>query len=380
MPASRCAIAAATVVLAAVAFTVVPSSGMATGLSPGPVFTPSAVAQAGTLPRVYVVGSAPCGSGLRCLQLWESSTVAAGVPTTFTERTMPVRIAPSPSLGPMVSLVFANPQDGLFMTRSSFDDPTHVYATTDAGERWRPVDFGKSAVTTQLIASGNVFDALVEHCTRISTGNCAGYTLARSVAGSMHWSFSAFPPHGVLRPPGASAAMGAAGSQLWITYVGPKTPVPQLAESTGGRPPRFTVFGQSRLAGVVACALAPMAGNVIWANCPTGMMVSELRSTDGGHGFTAVWSYAGTGGFAFDPVSADIAFRYLGIESTAVERTTDGGQTFTGVGTLPFAQGSVTRLLFVDEADGFAVGSTSAGTAALLQTIDGGSSWSPVSF
>ncbi len=75
-----------------------------------------------------------------------------------------------------------------------------------------------------------------------------------------------------------------------------------------------------------------------------------------------------------------MAFRYLGIESTAVERTTDGGQTFTGVGTLPFAQGSVTRLLFVDEADGFAVGSTSAGTAALLQTIDGGSSWSPVSF
>jgi len=174
--------------------------------------------------------------------------------------------------------------------------------------------------------------------------------------------------------------MGAAGSQLWITYVDPRTPVPQLAESTGGRPPRFTVFGQPRLAGVVACALAPMAGSVIWANCPTSMMVSELRSTDGGHGFTTVWSYAGTGGIAFDPVSADIAYRYLGIESPAVERTTDGGQTFTGVGTLPFAQGSVTRLLFVGEADGFALGSSSNGTAALLQTIDGGSSWSPVSF
>jgi hypothetical protein len=73
MPASRCAIAAVTIVLAAVAFTVAPSSGMATALSPGPVFTPSIVAQAGALPRVYVLGTVPCGSGLRCLQLWESS-------------------------------------------------------------------------------------------------------------------------------------------------------------------------------------------------------------------------------------------------------------------------------------------------------------------
>jgi hypothetical protein len=380
MSAARCAIAAVTIVLSGAAFGMAPSSAAVAALPPTPAFSPVILAQAGALHRVYVIGSAPCDGGQRCLQLWESATVVAHVPTTFTERTLPLRITASPYLITTQGLVFANARDGLFTTRSSSNAPTQVYATTDAGERWRPVDFGMSAVTTQLIASGNVFDALLEHCTRISTGNCTGYTLARSVAGSTRWSFSAFPPHGALRPPGASAAMGAAGSQLWITYVDPKTPVPQLAESTGGHPPRFTVFGQPRLAGVVACALAPMAGGVIWANCPTGMMVSELRSTDGGHGFTAVWSYAGTGGFAFDPVSADIAFRYLGIESPAVERTTDGGQTFTGVGTLPFAQGSVTRLLFLDEADGFALGSTSADTAALLQTIDGGSSWSPVSF
>lgn len=173
--------------------------------------------------------------------------------------------------------------------------------------------------------------------------------------------------------------MGAEGAQLWITYLDPKIPVPQLALSTGGHPLHFTIFGQPRLGGVVACALAPMPGSVIWANCPTGMMVSELRSTDGGHRFTPVWSYAGTGGFSFDPVTADVAYRYLGIESPGVERTTDGGQTFTDVGTLPFAQGSVTRLLFLDEADGFALGSTSAGTAVLLQTTDGGSAWSTVS-
>ncbi len=377
MSAARCASAAVTIVLSVAALGMAPWA--AAGLSPASV-EPVIVVQAGALPRVFVVGTVPCGGGVTCQRLWESSTVTAGSPTTFTERTMPVPIAASPSPGPLESLVFANAQDGLFLTRNSYDDPSHVYATTDAGERWQPVDLGGMTVTTQLVASGNVFDALLEHCTHISTGQCSGYTLARSRAGSAHWSFSVFPPHDVLHPPDASASIGALGAQLWITYLSPKIPVAQLAVSAGGQPPRFTIFGQPRLGGVVACTLAPMAGNVIWANCPTGMMVSELRSTDGGHGFTAVWSYAGTGGFAFDPVSADIAFRYLGIESTAVERTTDGGQTFTRVGTLPFAQGSFTRLLFLDEADGFALGSTSAGTAALLQTIDGGSSWWPVSF
>ncbi len=354
-------------------------SAAAAALSPA-ALQPVMVVQAGALPRVFVVGTVPCGSGVTCQQLWESSTVMAGVPTTFTERTMPVPIAASLPPEPLESLVFANARDGLFLTRNGHGDPSHVYATTDAGERWQPVDFGGTTVTRQLVASGNVFDALLEHCTHISTGQCTGYTQARSRAGSAHWSFSVFPPHDVLHPPDASAAMGALGAQLWITYLSPKVPVAQLAVSAGGQPPRFSIFGQPRLGGVVACALAPVPDGVIWANCPTGMMVSELRSTDGGHRFTTVWSYAGTGGIAFDPVTADLAYRYLGLDSPAVERSTDGGRTFIRVGTLPFAQGPVTRLLFLDEADGFALGSTSDGPAALLQTIDGGSSWSPVSF
>lgn len=175
---ARCrAIVAVPVALAVVLCLLAPSSGALAALSPAPL-NPAIVVQAGALPRVYVVGSVPCGGKQECLQLWESSTVAAGVPTTFTQRTLPVRIKASPYLATTQSLVFANAQDGLFATRSISNAPTHVYATTDAGERWRPVDFGMSAVTTQLIASGNVFDALVEHCTRISTGNCTGYTLA----------------------------------------------------------------------------------------------------------------------------------------------------------------------------------------------------------
>jgi hypothetical protein len=123
-----------------------------------------------------------------------------------------------------------------------------------------------------------------------------------------------------------------------------------------------------------------MTGGVIWANCPTGMMVAELRSVDGGVHFTSVWAYSGTGGMDFDPVTSEVAYRYLGIQSPAVERTMDGGSTFTRVGQLPSSDGTTAHLTFVDQHDGFALMNSGSHFAPLLTTTDGGATWAPVQF
>jgi photosystem II stability/assembly factor-like uncharacterized protein len=94
-----------------------------------------------------------------------------------------------------------------------------------------------------------------------------------------------------------------------------------------------------------------------------------------------VWSFSGTGGVAFDPVSATVAYRSLGLQGPEIDKTTDGGRTFTEVGQLPFAQGETSELLFLDESQGYAIASAAAApTAALYETSNGGSTWRQVTF
>jgi hypothetical protein len=227
-----------------------------------------------------------------------------------------------------------------------------------------------------MVASDNVFYALLTRCRTKVT--CRVVSLASSPAGSRSWSSVPFPSHEAIEGNGASVAIGATGSQVWLTYMDyPAVSGSQFVSSVRGQPP-FTTITQPNLGGVVACSLSPMLGDVIWARCPTGMMVSELRSIDGGQHFTFVWSSMGTGGTDFDPVTAEMAFRYLGAESPTVERTTDGGQTFVQVGQLPFSSGATTHLLFLNQQDGFALGYTQVST--LLETTNGGATWTTVNF
>jgi hypothetical protein len=129
-----------------------------------------------------------------------------------------------------------------------------------------------------------------------------------------------------------------------------------------------------------------MSGGVMWAECPTGMLVSYSRSATAGQEFKSVLTVSGTIGAAFDPVTADTAFAYLGDESQKLEETTDGGIGFVAVSRLPFNGATESQLLFITQQEGFALGSVvvnqHAGTEAaeLLQTFDGGTSWTRVRF
>jgi photosystem II stability/assembly factor-like uncharacterized protein len=109
------------------------------------------------------------------------------------------------------------------------------------------------------------------------------------------------------------------------------------------------------------------------------MMQSYLRSPDAGRHFQALWSASGTIGASYDALSGDIAYRYLGAQSQLLQRTTDGGQQFVTVARLVSA--GVNQLVFTNVEDGFAlslVGTNNVST--LLQTLDGGTSWTTVRF
>ena len=154
---------------------------------------------------------------------------------------------------------------------------------------------------------------------------------------------------------------------------------PVLAKSHDGQLP-FAERAAPSLISVVSCSLQPMGAAVLWAECPTGMMVSWFRSSDGGAHFTHWWETSGTGGDAFDPLSSTVAYRYTGIgpaPAYALQRTTDGGASFTTVSRLFPDEGSESTLAFSDEEHGYVLGPGPNGPV-LLYTGDGGEHWTTV--
>jgi hypothetical protein len=351
------------------------------GASAPPSFLAQTMAQAGSGGDIYVLGTAPCGAK-KCFGLWYGAPSAGG-PSHFSRVSVPVTVASKQDgVAPTGTyLVFANSRDGYLTVNTDYSGPNsrpQVFATTDGARTWRRISFGQGMGLFQMVASGNEFYAVLAQCAPNGT-TCSGYSLAHSRAGSVSWSGVPFPGTMALNPNEVAVGLGASGSHVWLTYLDyPTVLLPQLVESSGGLPP-FTAIPQQSLGAVTACGLTPMPGDVIWANCPTGMMVSELRSTDGGRHFTPIWSYSGTGGMSFDPVTTTLAYRFLGIESTAVQRTTDGGVHFATVGRLPAEIGNSARLLFTSPRDGFALGYAGDGSPDLVQTVDGGATWTVVS-
>jgi photosystem II stability/assembly factor-like uncharacterized protein len=167
---------------------------------------------------------------------------------------------------------------------------------------------------------------------------------------------------------------------VWLTFEPNYKPV--LVKSHDGRPP-FSERPAPQLLGVVGCWLDPENADVVWAECPTGMMVSWFRSTDGGAHFTHWWETSGTGGNSFDPLSATVAYRYTGIGPGAayqLQLTTNGGASFTTLGRLFQGEGSTPDFAFSDEEHGYALSPNGPAKRGfqLLYTNDGGRQWRTV--
>jgi hypothetical protein len=176
------------------------------------------------------------------------------------------------------------------------------------------------------------------------------------------------------------------GVTAWGRVVTVSVPGPRegetLLRSEGGLAP-LRVAGRSDWTSTTgACELTATSYSSMWELCFTGMQEAWLYSNDEGGHFRRFWWPFQTAGTDFDAVSNDVAYRYTGPVSTPrpseLELTTNGGASFTPIAHLPFAS----EMTFLNIRHGYLIGSTTAkaSNGGLLQTFDGGHSWTEVVF
>jgi photosystem II stability/assembly factor-like uncharacterized protein len=318
---------------------------------------------------VLVLGTVPCGAR-SCAQLWR---VGAGGRELTRLGTPPGTRGLGSGLAEGARLVFANVDDGYAL--ATVGEGGSSSYTTDGGRVWHPLPMPLTNTLVSVVASGGAFYGLLARCTTLE--NCR-YDLGRSAVTSPDWSSVPIP--GATGLVQGNIDLAARGPEVWLTFERHFKPV--LVKSHGGRPP-FAERPAPQLLGVVGCSLSPESASVVWAECPTGMMVSWFRSTDGGARFTHWWETSGTGGNAFDPLSPTVAYRYTGIgpgPAYLLQRTTDGGASFTTVSRLFPHEGSTPQFAFSDEDDGYVLGPNAGGKTGfkVLYTSDGGRHWRPI--
>ena len=367
----------------------------ATSIPPGAAatnFQPGLVVPAGST-TVYVLGSGRCGRRA-CLELWRGTSTTPDAREHFTEVTAPPSSAPTyPSdTGSIRTLVFANAVDGYALQRSDnsgliYDNPSTVFATTDGGVTWHATSFGRGLGIFGLATSANEFYVVLGRCLTKDGGLfCGSYRLGRSLAGSTSWTTVPVPGTGALD--GSRISLGAGGSMAVVVYQSATTGRLRLFETGAGQVPLAAVTAEPELRAGNGCAPYPMAHDTIWVLCFGGMTETWLRSTDGGSHFEQIWTVFQTSGAVFMPVSNEVAYRseptpQYPMTQTPIERTTDGGRTWTDFGRPPEAR--IPQILLDDE-DGFSVVTLTWNKGAvpektsLMQTLNGGATWKALTF
>ncbi len=347
-------------------------------------FSPLAVFPAGSSGGLLVTGTVPCGTKT-CPSLVRGSVGTDGLVDRWQALTPPP-ITPTVDPGALEvgTLVFANRLEGYDLVPSGVPYRTIVYATTNGGRQWHQVTLGSGTVFG-MAATTSSFYAVTASCTG---STCHDYRLAHAAVGGGPWSSVPIPGTSALN--GSPVSLAASKSHVFLNF-DPPVPGshPLLLTSGDGNPP-FQVQAAQELTSVAACQLIPGPDSVLWAACPTGMLISYLRSPNGAAPFTNCWTYSGTGGGGIAPVDSNVVYRYTGIPSSApqaipantLQLSTDAAKTFTTVGPLPSGtnQGGFTRqLLFPNQHDGFWLGVTGAASPsvmALYETNTGGRQWS----
>jgi photosystem II stability/assembly factor-like uncharacterized protein len=338
-------------------------------------FDPSLLERVGRTSAVMVLGTNYCGKHL-CPQLWEVGDRGRAV----------TRLAPPPGTTATYpglvegagDLVFANATDGYAL--GSIGSGTNSYFTSNGARSWAPLPASLARSLNDVVASDGTFYGLISECTTTNGLEYCSDRLGRSPARAPDWSSVAIP--GAERLLAGYISLAVQDDEVWI-YLYPLKAgtAPDIVSSADGLPP-FSERPEPELVSVTTCSIALMTTTAAWVSCPTGMMVSWWRTTDGGHRYTSWWETAGTGGDAFDPLTTTIAYRYTGDVGPgpphALELTTDGGTHFVAVAHLPFNGGSQVELAFVDEEDGFVLGRGEGGHSLVLFTSDGGRAWQVV--
>lgn len=316
----------------------------------------------------WLLGSAPCSVGT-CPAIVETSDGGASWHTVPAPGPAYAQNGP-PTGGQVTKLRFATAMDGWAFGPG-------LYATTDGGRDWKPIDLGGS-VNSLEPGLGKVYAAVdpapSPTCNPAAPTSCSGAQLWTSPVGTIAWTRDAAAPSlsDLLAVHGANVYLqaGSGGS------IGQGVLISRDAGATFTANPSVG-FG-------LACRLSPVSDQVVWGFCITGMQGQGLISTDAGKTFTPVNigpqrpnSSQLVGASALVAVAA-----FPGIVAGPIERTTDGGRTFAAVQQPPSQSGEWVLLGFTNPEDGYAfwtdTSSSGSENSSLWHTTDAGAHWRQV--
>jgi len=349
-----------------------------TGASMNPPPVPLMVVGVSGTRTVYVVSTSnifdskhPAACGIGCYLL--KRTTDGG--THFSYRDLPRTTYTSDSLtGTLDQLVFANAHDGYALMGSAV--PTRLYVTRDGAGTWTRKVIASGTTILAFAATRTELYAVVANCSRSMA--CSDLRFARSSLSGANWTVSPLPRW----PAHMGVGMGAFGSTVWLTQQSRKYNVLLLTSHDSGA--HFSQAVAPDLGSVYACHVTATSAASLWAECPTGMLVSFYYSGNGGVTWNHLPSrqFAGTGGGYFDPVSSSLAYLVFGLANASgprnLYRVTNKGLTMTAVGKLKCA--SVNDLVYTDALHGFAAcfQHDTWASSVLLRTSDGGITWGRV--
>jgi hypothetical protein len=331
---------------------------------------PYRLVRAGNSDVVYVITWSGCKQA-KCLGLYRSNVEA----TTFTK----VELPPGTSFETLGDVVFATPLIG-YATLGSYS-PSTLYATKNGGRTWRKV-MSEDDVAYRVITTSNEVVVSSMRCIP-RTDDCGQYTVQRASLAATHWvTLRALWRTGNRKDEQIyGPSLAAFGKNVWEleTASSGNFGVAMWASHNFGRTFSRTTPKFPQLVSVAGCSFYPMSSLTLWAECPTGMEVSFWHSSDGGVLWTQVsqTQFAGTGGGAFDPVSATVAYLDYGgvVGKVNFVRLSDGGGVAQPVAEVRCTNAS---LVFTTVDRGLMMCNENDTQVVLRVTNDGGTVWTPV--
>jgi len=212
------------------------------------------------------------------------------------------------------SVVFADANDGFAYV---VDGGGPLYSTHDGGHSWSA---SLSRVANVAVGGGHVFAITLRH------------GLERSPVGGDTWTELSGA-----QAKGASIAVD--GSRVWLLGPPRREPDADTIQFSSDSGRTFTSYRGPCYFDLPG-RLVPSGGSDVWAVCPSGMMASLLRSTDGGRTFPLTRSFHDprglqlpplTNGAQIFPLSRDAAVMYPGV-GAPLFRTADGGRRWMRAG------------------------------------------------
>ncbi len=350
------------------------STGSTASAARSSTFTPLTLTRANSSSVVYVVDSVKC-SYVLCLRLQRTSDNGEHFTTVSLP---PVPANPESATGMLNKLVFANADVGYALIGGGYTDvgynpPSILYATFNGARTWHRETIAKGVGIFAFEATAAEIYAVVAHCKGAGVP-CQNYRLERSSLAARKWSGRAIPGY---RGGLELNLFGAFGSRVWldVTQSG-------LLDTSKDDGVNFSESPQHKLGSPGTCNLTAVSTKVLWAECPTGMMVAFFYSHDAGAQWTTIptSSFAGTGGGSFDPVSPTLAYLEYGPSPKRPElyRISNSGRELTKVGKINCSMDL--SITFTDRDHGLALCQNNGVTSSeeLLRTSNGGTSWQPV--